>query len=194
MGSLVSGRQGERMNQTISVILLAKKWIKKGGKAAKVIEEHRVGKELLRRKEGSQKGKLSKSVSYSLGEKSEPVDIRPHGDVEIKIRGDTNEVSHRKHSKKDKAYDKKSGRKFSLKARKLQLLKSDSLSNSCPDLSVPQASIRNRISRHKNEENLKPTQCTCCLSALHVIDRNTVDMFSDNSPPKDINLIDIYFD
>merc|ERR1711915_778570 len=115
MGSLVSGRQGERMNQTISVILLAKKWIKKGGKAAKVIEEHRVGKELLSRKEGIQKEKLSKSVSYSLGEKSEPVDIRPQGDAEIKIR-DTKEVSHRKHSKKDKAYDKKSGRKFSLKA------------------------------------------------------------------------------
>merc|ERR1711915_104034 len=190
MGTLVLGRHGERMNRTISVILLAKKWIKKGGKAAKVIEEQRAAKELVNKKDVIQRDKLSKSVSYSLDERSEPVDIKPHGDVEIKVK----EVSHRKHSKKEKAYDKKSGRKFSLKARKLQLLKSDSLSNSCPDLSVSQASIRNKISRHKNEENLKPPQCTCCLNALHVIDRNTVDMFSDNSPPKDINLIDIYFD
>merc|ERR1711915_1108220 len=194
MGTLVLGRHGERMNRTISVILLAKKWIKKGGKAAKVIEEQRAAKELVHKKDVLQREELTKSVSYSLGERSEPVDIRPHGDVDIKVREGTKEVSHRKHSKKEKTYDKKSGRKFSLKARKLQLLKSDSLSNSCPDLSVPQASIRDRISRHKNEENLKPPQCTCCLNALHVIDRNTVDMFSDNSPPKDINLIDIYFD
>merc|ERR1711915_676296 len=178
------------MNQTISIILLAKKWIKKGGKAAKGIEEQRLPNELVNKKDVIQRDKLTKSVSYSLGERSEPVDMKPNGDIELKVK----EISHRKHSKKDKSYDKKSGRKFSLKARKLQLLKTDSLSNSCPDLSVPQASIRNRISRYKNEENLKPPQCTCCLSALHVIDRNTVDMFSDNSPPKDINLIDIYFD
>merc|ERR1719158_529657 len=143
------------------------------------------------------KKKLNKSVSYNLEngnpishsmEVENPCNLIPSETFKDK-KGREN--SHRKKKKLNaiEADNSSSKRKFSLKVRKLQVMRKESISNSCPDLKEAFERDKHKISIEVREK-VSPV-CKCPGSLM--IDRNTMELFCDNSPPKQFNLLDINF-
>ena len=191
------------MNKSLSVIVLAKKWLKKREKGAKYNEEQSIITNISNKRDDLQKRKLNKSVSYNLESKSSVQFSLGNNKTQDHVMNSQQgmkfieEVSHRKQIK-SKAFESNkssSKRKFSLKVRKLQLTKSESMSNSCPDLNKAINRERQRKKDNiKDDFMLMVSESTCPENYSQIIDRNTVDLFCDNSPPKSTNLLDIYFE
>merc|ERR1712098_217667 len=169
MGILELASQVKRMNKTLSVILLAKKWLKKRQKPTTMFEDQSTVTELSDRREIVHKRKLNKSVSYNIGPESshdETHRLSHFNDSDKGVKFEE-EISHRKQRKQQETKGRKlsqSKRKCSLKERKLR--KTQSLCNSCPDLSI---ALERRKS--KNIEGEKDSSITCCSSDLYVIDK-----------------------
>jgi len=93
----------------------------------------------------------------------------------------------------------KSGRKFSLKVRTQKLTKSDSLNQSCPNLSNQHLlnnekhdkGIRRKGKIHSNM-NIKKKDTD--VNQSQVINKNTKELFRENSSGKTVELLDINFE